>query len=234
VQDRREAKLPRVGSRHEEADVVALERPELLMFCALAGLVGNMMPVVTIIWAANVSEHAFVADTISDLARGANRWIMDLGFYFHAGGLLGLAIAAAHAHLGRTAWSLGIFCLSFTALVVVLLGLWDEFRATADTLSDMTVHTKLTFFLGPLYLAGPLLMAKGASGVARPYGALFYASAVLWLIFAGAFKLAPTAYDGILEKIAIAATMLWTLPLAWLFLMRGYEKSHRMTATADA
>jgi len=217
-----------VGSRHERAEVVAQERPELLMFCGLAGLVGNVMPIVTIIWATSVTEHHFIADTVSDLARGQHKWIMDFGFYVDAAGMLGLAIAAAHAHLGRTAWSLGIFCLAFTALVVVLLGLWDEFHDASYDPPGMTVHTKLTFVLGPLYLAGPLLMARAASAVSPLYGLSFLVAAGLWLAFATAFLLAPTAYDGILEKIAIAATMLWTLPLSWLFLARGLEKSRRL------
>ncbi len=208
--------------------MVAHERAELLIFCGLVGLVGNLMPVVTIVWATGVTEHHVVADTVSDLARGDHKWIMDLGFYVNAAGLLGLAIAAAHAHLGRAAWSLGIFCLAFTALVVVLLGLWDKFHDASYDPPGMTVHTKLTFVLGPLYLAGPLLMARGASAVAPAYGLSFIAAAILWLVFATAFLLAPTAYDGILEKIAIAATMLWTLPLSWLFLARGLEKSRRL------
>lgn len=222
------------GSRHEGAEVVARERPELLMFCGLLGLVGNLAPIVAIFWATTIAEHQFIADTISDLARGPHKRIMDVGFYLNAAGLLGIAIAAAHAHLGRASWSLGLFCLAFTALVVVLLGLWDEFHTVSDNPPGMTVHTKLTFLLGPLYLAGPLLMAKGAAGVARTYGRLFVSAALLWLIFAAAFKVAPTDYDGILEKIAVTATMMWTLPLAWLFFARGYRKSHRVTAGSAA
>jgi hypothetical protein len=148
---------------------------------------------------------------------------MDLGFYLHAGGLVALAIGTAHAHLGRMAWSVGLFCLAFTALVVVLLGLWDDLRAGPENVADMTVHTKLTFLLGPLYLAGPLLMAGGASVVRRVYGILLVASAAIWFVFAIAFKLVPTGVDGIIEKIAIGGTMLWTTPLAVLLLARGLE-----------
>jgi hypothetical protein len=153
---------------------------------------------------------------------------MDLGFYVNAAGLLALAIGAAHAHLGRMAWSLGIFCLSFLALVVVLLGLWDEFHNAGSNAPDMTVHTKLTFFLGPLYLAGPLLTARGAAGISKVYGWMFIASSASWLILAVAFKLVPTAYDGIFEKIAISATMLWTLPLSHICFSRGYRKLYRL------
>ena len=223
-----------LGDRHEEADIVARERPELLMFCGLVGLIGNVMPVVTIFWGWSVTDHAFVADTISDLARGDNKWIMDLGFYFHAAGLLALAIAAAHAHLGRAGWSVGVFCLAFLALDVVLLGLWDEFGASAQPGDGMSVHTKLSFVLGPLFLLGPLVMVPGVGGLSRTYAALFVGAAASWAVFATGFKLAPDGIDGLLEKIAVVGAMGWTLPLSFLYLARGYEKSHRVAGRAEA
>ncbi len=210
--------------RHPSAEIVAKERPELLIFCGLVGLIGCLMPLAALSWAALVTDHDFIADTVSDAARGNRKWIMDVGFYFHAAGLLGLAIAAAHAHLGRAGWSLGIFALAFLALVVVLLGLWDEFGRTSENPQGMSVHTRLTFLLGPLFVAGPLLMAKGAGGVRPAYGWAFVAAAVLWAVFAVAFKLSPDAYDGLVEKIAIAATLLWTVPLSIMMIVRGRDR----------
>ncbi|SPJ23465.1 DUF998 domain-containing protein [Palleronia abyssalis] len=215
--------------RHEEAEVVSLERPELLMFCGLMGLAGCIAPFVTIVWGTAVADHDFIADTISDLARGDHKRIMDVGFYLNASGLLAIAIAAAHAHLGKVGWTLGVFALSFLALVVVLLGLWDEFNDVGGPGTDMTVHTQLTFLLGPLYLIGPLVMAKGAGGISPTYGWLFVASAAIWALFAAAFKLSPDSIDGIVEKIAIGGSFLWTVPLSFLFIARGYEKTHRVT-----
>ena len=218
--------------RHEEADVVAKERPELLMLCGVAGIIGTLGPMVAILVAWLVTDHDFIPDTVSDLARGPQKWIMDLGFYLHAAGLLGLAIASAHAHMGRAAWSVGIFCLAFLALNVVLLGLWDEFGATSDS-SGMSMHVKLTFGLGPLFLAGPLLMAPGMRHAHAGFATLFVAAAAIWAVFAIAFKLAPDGFDGFLEKIAILGTMLWTIPLAVFYLARGWEQSHRLTGGSE-
>ena len=208
---------------------IAAERPELLLFCGAAGLIGNLAPLLTIAWASAVIDHDMIADTVSDLARGPHRLIMDCGFYLNAAGLMALAIGAAHAHLGRLGWSLGIFALTLLALVVVLLGVWDAFGATAEG-SGMSVHTTLSFLLAPLYVAGPLLMAPG---IARLHGWMkpsFIAAAILFLLFAAGFKLAPTAYDGILEKIALAATLAWTLPLSWALAVRGRSHMHRLTS----
>ncbi|MBJ3762339.1 DUF998 domain-containing protein [Maribius pontilimi] len=184
------------------------------------------MPLVAITAGTLVTQHDFIADTISDLARGEQKWIMDVGFYFNAAGLLALAIAAAHAHLGRIGWTVGLFCLSFLALIEVLLGVWDEFGQQTQ---DMSVHTRLTFFLGPLYLIGPIAMAGGAGGVNTRYKWLFWISAAIWAVLATAFKLAPNGIDGILEKLAVSGTLLWLVPLSWLFLARGWETTHRLS-----
>jgi uncharacterized membrane-anchored protein len=83
------------------------------------------------------------------------------------------------------------------------------------------VHTWLTFGLAPLYLVGPIAMAPGATRLHPWMRPAFYASAALWIVFAVAFKLVPTSLDGIMEKIAVAATYGWTLPLAWVFVRLG-------------
>lgn len=196
-------------------------RPELLLICGLVALIGNLAPVVAMFIAWPIAEHDIIADTISDLGRGPHRTIMDTGFYANSAALLALAIAAAHLHLGRALWSLGIFALTLLALLTTMIGLWDAFGRTNEEGAGMAVHTWLTFGLGPLYLAGPLLMASGIARVWPGWRIFFYAAAALWLVFAAWFKLAPNSYDGILEKIAVSATLLWTLPLAWVFLSYG-------------
>ncbi|KUF11203.1 hypothetical protein AVJ23_09135 [Pseudoponticoccus marisrubri] len=200
------------------------ERGGLLLACGALGCVGTLAPIVAMALALTTAEHDIIADTISDLGRGPHHEIMDTGFYMAACGLIGLAIGAAHAHLGRWAWSLGLFCLAALALIVTLLGIWDAFHDTLDGEKSMTVHTRLTFALGPLYLAGPLLMAQGAANMNGLYRRLFILSAGLWTVFAVAFKLAPDGYDGLLEKIAVTATLLWTLPLGWMLLRRGQAR----------
>ncbi len=209
------------GTKVPIPGVATFERPGLLIFCGLAGLIAMAAPLLTMIVASFIAEHDFVADTLSDLARGRHKWIMDIGFYINAGGLLALAVAAAHVHLGRIGWSIGVFCLALTALVVVLLGLWDKFDADATDPANWSIHTRLSILLGPLYLAGPLLMARGASAISRAYRRLFVAASLIWVVLAVLYWLAPNAWDGIVEKAALAATLLWTLSLSWLFYVRG-------------
>ncbi|MCC1494761.1 DUF998 domain-containing protein [Cognatishimia sp. F0-27] len=194
--------------------VPAALRPELLVFCGILGLLGSFVPIVLNIVASGVAEHDVVADTISDLGRGPHQIIMDTGFYICAAGLIALSIAAAHAHLGGVWWSVGIFALALTALFVVLLGVWDTF-GNGD---DLSVHTRLTFALGPLYAVGPLVMAPRIGRIDPRLRWMFCVAAGLWVVFAAWFKLAPDGIDGLLEKIAILATLLWTVPLSLVFL----------------
>lgn len=206
---------------------LAEERPELLTLCGFLGYAGNLAPLPALLLALTLAKHDLIADTISDLGRGPHHWIMDTGFYLNAGGLLALAIGAAHLHLGRWFWSLGILCLALLALVITLLGIWDEFHTVGSETTQLTVHTKLSFALAPLFLIGPLAMARGAAQAARWTGTAFVVSALLWAVLATAFKLAPTGYDGILEKAAVAATWGWTLPLSHILLRRGLADARR-------
>ncbi|MGR3435319.1 MAG: DUF998 domain-containing protein [Shimia sp.] len=193
----------------------------MLLLCGALGLVGAIVPLVTMVWAAGVAEHDFVADTVSDLGRGPHHAIMDTGFYVNAAGMLALAIGAAHAHLGRMLWTLSVFALALLALNVVAIGLWDAFGRTSEG-EGTSVHTWLTFGLGPLYLVGPLAMVPALRPIAPGTARLFVASAVGWIVLATAFKLSPDAIDGGVEKLAIAATLLWTVPLSWLLLRRAW------------
>lgn len=202
-------------------------RPELLIVCGAGALIGNLAPVAAMVTGWLFTDHDMIADTISDLGRGPHKIIMDTGFYMNAAALLALAIAAAHLHLGRTRWSLGIFALALLALLTVMIGLWDTFHTPGNNPPGLSVHTWLTFGLAPLYLAGPVLMAPGAARLHVWMKPVFYTSALLWIVFAVAFKLAPDAYDGLLEKVAVAATLGWTLPLGWLFLHDGRRALHR-------
>lgn len=207
-------------SSAQSQDTASL-RPELLVVCGAVGFAGALLPNALNLVAASVAEHDFVADTISDLGRGPHKLIMDTGFFINAAGLTALAVGAAHAHLGRFWWSMGILCLLLTALVTVMLGLWDKFGSDRG----MSVHTQITFALGPLYLIGPLVMVPALRSEHPRMAKAFVAAALLWMILATAFKLAPNGYDGIIEKAAVLSTLLWTLPLSWLFWRLGRERS---------
>ena len=197
--------------------------PGLLLFCGFLGIIGSLAPTVTLVWASLVTDHQFLADTISDLGRGDHRFIMDTGFYLNAGSLIALSIGTTILHPGTKRWSALILTFLALALVIVAIGLWDAFGRTAEG-DGLSVHTALTFLLGPLFIAGPVLSWTFFREFAPKTGYLFLASAGLWIVFATAFKLAPDWIDGGLEKIAVACTLLWTIPYAWWMVRMARDK----------
>ena len=202
-------------------DAVADERPELLTFCGAFGILGALVMTFGVAIVQFIAPgHDPVEDTISDLARGDTAWIMDAIFYLNAASLLGLSIAAAHLHLGRWDWSLGIFVLALLALDIVLLGVWDTFYS-APGVEETSIHTRLATMLYPLFLLGPVLMVRGISREAGVHRWVFIAAAVLWGITALIYFFGPEPYYGITERIAGATTLIWILPLSWVFLRRG-------------
>ena len=199
---------------------VAGERPELLILCGALGIAFPVLFTLGVLaLQVVIPNHDPVTDTISDLGRGPHAVWMDTLFYVNAAGHIALGLGAAHAHLGRWAWSAGSVVLTLLALDLVMLGIWDSFgRGEGE---EYSAHSQLAILLLPLYLIGPLSMAPGAARAGRAYWWLFVVSAGLWPAAALFYYFGPDPVDGLLERIAGATTLLWTIPLGWLFLARG-------------
>ena len=197
------------------------------MLTGAAGLAGPLLFTLGIlVLGLAMPGHDPVRHTISDLGRGPQAVWGDTLFHLNAGGMVALAIGAAHAHPGGRGWSAGILCLALIAPVLVMLGLWDEFDTDAGP-GNWSVHTWLSILLFPLFLIGPLAMISGAARGGPVPPRLFAASAVLWPLLALAYFLGPDAVRGLLERAAGMATLLWTLPLGWLLLSRGLAAARR-------
>ena len=198
------------------------ERPELLTLCGTAGIVGALALVALMVVAhAMMPDHSPVADTISALGRGPQGWVMDIGFYLQAAGLVALAIGAAHAHLGGWGWSLGVLCLALLALVLSMIGLFDFFHPGSVPAEDLSVHTWLTYAMLPLYVAGPLATAAGAAGVRPVLGPVFRVAGIVTLVLGPVFFLSPDGIDGLVERILLVPSLVWSLSLSGIFLARA-------------
>lgn len=206
----------------EGALAQADERPALLALCGAVGLLGAVGLVgLGLVAQVQVPGHDPVAETISDLGDGPGARWMDLGFYVQATGLGALGVGAAHAHVGRWGWSLGVLALLLLGVVVALLGAYDEFHTGPVPPEAYTVHTRLTFTLVPLYVAGMVGTAAGAARVARPLGPVFLGAAAALVLFGPAFYLVPDGIDGLVERLLLVPGLVWTLSLSGLFLDRA-------------
>lgn len=175
------------------------ERPDFLKFLAILGYLGCLCLVIgTLIAQVLVPGHDWMADTISDLAAGRMEIVMDVALYGFAGGCAATALAASHAHLGKTGWSAGVMSLSILSALVTIVGARNEY---GDGDSDgVVIHIYLVYGLGLFFAVVAFSMA---SGVARYGGRTRWgliALGVLWVLSAPVFFFLPTGIDGLYER----------------------------------
>lgn len=197
------------------------EQPGLLIALGFLGLMGCATLILgAIIAPIFVPGHDWVADTISDLAAGEHEIIMDVALYGFAGGILATALAAAHAHLGRRRWSLGVLALVVIAALVIVIGARNEYGDKDN--EGVVIHIYLVYALGALFLAMPLALARGlADAHHRVAMKMLLGLAVVWGGLAPIFLMSPTSVDGAIERVLglIASAMIAVLSV--IFIQRG-------------
>ncbi len=177
------------------------QRPWLLIPLAVVGLAGCAALIFgTIIAAIMVPDHDWIADTISDLAAGRNEIIMDVALYGFAAGLMATSLAAAHAHLGGSGWSIGVGSLAILAALVTVIAARNEY---GDNDSEgIVIHMYLVYALGLLLAFVCAVMQAGlrAAGHAKSGVALIVLGAS-WAVMSAVFLTSATSIDGLLERV---------------------------------
>ena len=194
-------------------------RPTLI--CGLAGFaVLSCIVLALSIFVADfvVPHHDWIADTISDLGAGDYEYIVDIGLYTFSGGLIALALLAAHVHLGGWDWSGGLVLLVGKALLVFLIGARNEY-GDADQ-DGAVIHIYLVYALGLAMAAIPFLLARGAGRIGPGYPRALRIIGALWILSAPVFFFLPTDIDGVFERclglisfamVAVLAHLFWTI-----------------------
>lgn len=114
--------LPTVETDRQMPTEVA-EQPFPIFFLSLLAVFGCTALAVSILIADFVvPDHDWIADTISDLGAGRYEFIVDIGLYAFSAALIGLAVLAAHVHLGEWDWSAGIIALIIFGLLLFSSG----------------------------------------------------------------------------------------------------------------
>lgn len=169
-----------------------------------------------------VPDHDWIADTISDLGAGRYEFIVDFGLYAFSAALIGLAVAAAHVHLGAWDWSVGIIALVTFGLLVFLIGARNEY---GDNDSDgWVIHTYLVYALGLAMAVACFALARGAARASPRYRTILIATGIVWVISAPVFFFLPTDVDGIYERYLGAVSVVLILTLAHLFYQRAKHR----------
>ncbi|MGR3760061.1 DUF998 domain-containing protein [Roseobacteraceae bacterium NS-SX3] len=196
------------------------ERPHLLMLLAALGFLGCASLIAgTLIAPVFVPDYNWVSDTISDLAAGEWEIIMDVALYGFAAGLMAAALAAAHAHLGGSAWSAGVLSLALLAALVVVIGARNEY-GDGDS-EGVVIHIYLVYALGALFVLAPLSMAGGFGREHPQTRRWLLGLAALWAVLAPVFLLSPDNIDGLLERLLGLVACGIVCAVSWAFWQRG-------------
>ncbi|EPX79895.1 DUF998 domain-containing protein [Litoreibacter arenae] len=196
------------------------ERPHLLIFLGGLSLLGCVALIgATIVAPFYVPDYNWIADTISDLAAGDSKIIMDYGLFGFAAGLLAASLAASHAHVGNIGWSIGTISLAILALLVTVIGARDEY-GDGDT-GGVVIHIYLVYGLGVFFLLAPLCMSSGAGRHASWAKAGCYIIAGLWAVTAPVFFFLPTGIDGLYERMLGGISCAFVVLLSVVFIQRA-------------
>ncbi len=200
------------------------EQPLLLRALSLLAALGCLVLATSILIADFVvPNHDWIADTISDLGAGRYEFIVDIGLYSFSAALIGLAVLAAHVHLGAWDWSVGIIALIVFGLLVFLIGARNEYGDNDN--EGWVIHIYLVYALGVTMTVACFALARGAARASPRYRTILIATGIVWVASAPVFFFLPTDVDGIYERYLGAVSFVFVLTLAHLFHQRARQRN---------
>ncbi|WP_324752287.1 DUF998 domain-containing protein [Roseovarius sp. Pro17] len=203
------------------------ERPWLLIVFGLIGLAGCAALIAgTIIAPLFVPDYNWISDTISDLAAGRWEIIMDVALYGFAAGLMATALAASHAHLGKSGWTVGILSLAVLAALVIIIGARNEYGDKDN--EGVVIHIYLVYGLGALFLLTCVVMQAGLRASEHPHASWWLIGlGALWAVLSPVFLMSPTGIDGLMERILGLIACAIVAVLCIVFVRRGTSRTSR-------
>ena len=155
-----------------------------------------------------------LADTISNLAAGRYHWVLDAALVVFAVALVMIAIALWDFDLDGWRWRAGAICVGLTGLLIVLIGLYNEYGDGEP--GGVTIHLEAVIAMGLLFTAGTILLSFGLVRIGTYWSGMTVLSGVVWLVLGVAFFFAPDGWDGLVERLAAGALVVWMLSMARL------------------
>ena len=212
--------MPRTAENDKTIPAQVTEQQFLLRFFSLLSVFGCIALTVSILIADFVvPDHDWIADTISDLGAGRYEFIVDIGLYAFSAALIGIAVLAAHVHLGVWDWSVGIIAFILFGLLVFLIGARNEYGD--DDSDGWVVHIYLVYALGIAMTVACFALARGAARAKPRYRTILISTGVVWVVSAPVFFFLPTNIDGLYERYLGALSFVPVLTLAHLFYRRS-------------
>ena len=185
-------------------------------FCAVLAILGAVAVVVANLVAAWLHpETGLFADTISNLAAGRYHWVLDAALVLFGVGMIAIAFALWPQSLDGWRWKLGSLLIGLSGLGIIVIALWNEYGDGEP--GGTTIHLETVIALGVAFTVGTWLVAPGLSRVRTYWAALSVWLGIFWLVAGLAFFfLAPDGWDGLIERLAAAAMVIWAVSMARL------------------
>lgn len=183
-----------------------------LAACAFAALVD-------LAWGLTHDNYSYVADTISDLAAGANSWTQDLA-------INGLAVAIGLIGLALLRWNVDSWRWTAGGSMIVALAVIVYFIAAHDAYGDgepggLVIHDYLVYALGLGFPLTAFLMAPDFGRFSQFWRSASTAIGGLWMVLTPYFLFMATSWDGLYERGLAALLLTWLALASWMLLRRG-------------
>ena len=171
--------------------------------CALVSLAILIAP-------AFVPDYDWIRDTISDLAAGDSKWIVDYGLYAFAAGLAATAFGMWHVHPGGRGWTAASVAIGVAALAVLVIGARDEY-GDGDT-GGLVIHSYVVMAYGLAMAVAAFAAAPSAAAARGWFRPALIGLGLLWCLASPYFFFMGTSWDGLYERglgvIAAAITVI--------------------------
>lgn len=207
--------------------------PRLFYFCGVVGILGCIVVVVANLVGVMVQpQEGLIADTISALAAGRYAFIMDIGLYAFAAGILAAAAGLRRLHWGHWSWTAGSWLLTLMAVLIVVIGAHGEYGDGEP--GGFVIHLPLVGVMALTFTASALLTAAGFYNHRRRWFWFNIVCAVLWVVGAAAFWFSPTWIDGLIERGVGMIMVVWLLAVSKLLIDRSKGKATRLPLVGEA
>lgn len=194
------------------------DRDLLATICGATGLGTCILVIIADLTTAAIYKRlGLFADTISAMAAGRGAAIMDTALVILACGIGAIAFGLFRTKPDGTRWIAGLFALVTVAGIIAAIAIFNEY-GDGDQQDSWTFHYRLVYALGIAFLTVLVLTAHVVKSMDRRLWVGSYVLALAWLA-AGLLMFAiPTAWDGLVERIAAVCMLLWLMG-ASLFLI---------------
>ena len=185
-------------------------------FAASVAILGAAAVVVANLVAARLHPTTgLFADTISNLAAGRYHWILDAALVLFALGMVMVALAMWDMRLEGWRWRIGAALIGLAGFGIAVIALYNEYGDNDS--GGLVIHLEVVIAMSLAFALGAVLLSLGLTRIGGGWSAFSLWCGIAWFALGLAFFfLASDQWDGLVERLAAAQMVLWSLGMARL------------------